>query len=98
MEDHEFRLLHVPNLGATVERAGMEWHHLPIRDVSIPNEHFENLWVYSGHRLRGALAAGRKVLVHCRGGLGRSGMIAAGLLVEMGEEPKEASRRVPSGS
>ena len=96
IEDEEFRLLRVPNLGAAIEEAGMEWHHLPIRDVYIPNQHFENLWVYSGHRLRGALAVGRKVLVHCRGGLGRSGMIAARLLVEMGEEPKEAIRRVRS--
>ena len=96
MEHKEFRLLKVPNLGETVEQAGMEWHHLPIQDVYVPNEDFENLWLYSGHRLRGALAAGRKVLIHCRGGLGRSGMIAARLLVEMGEPPADAIRQIRS--
>ncbi len=96
MEQKEFRLLQVPKLGEKVEQAGIEWHHLPIRDVDVPNEDFENLWVYSGHRLRSALAAGRKVLIHCRGGLGRSGMIAARLLVEMGEGPTDAIGRVRS--
>jgi len=34
------------------------------------------------------------VLIHCTGGLGRSGMIAARLLVELGEEPRLAMQRV----
>jgi ADP-ribosyl-[dinitrogen reductase] hydrolase len=87
MEQKEFPLLQVPGLGEAVERAGLQWHHLPIPDVSIPGELFENLWVYSGHRRH-------KVLIHCRGGLGRSGMIAARLLVEMGEKPADAIARV----
>ena len=35
-------------------------------------------------------AAGCDVLVHCRGGLGRAGTIAARLLVELGMEPETA--------
>jgi ADP-ribosyl-[dinitrogen reductase] hydrolase len=96
IEPEEFSLLKVPGLGEAFEGAGMEWHHLPIPDVSVPGELFENLWVYSGQRLRDALSVGRKVLIHCRGGLGRSGMIAARLLVEMGEEPAHAIRQVRS--
>ena len=38
--------------------------------------------------------SGRKVLIHCRGGLGRSGMIAVRLLVEMGEKPADAIKQV----
>ena len=34
------------------------------------------------------------MLVHCRGGLGRAGTVAARLLVEFGEGPDEAMRRV----
>ncbi len=94
IEEQDFSLLKVPKLGEAVEGAGMQWHHLPIPDVSVPGDLFENLWVYSGHRLRQMLASGRKVLLHCRGGLGRSGMIAARLLVEMGENPADAMRRV----
>lgn len=38
--------------------------------------------------LRRRLVAG--VVVHCRGGLGRTGIVAARLLVEFGEAPKSA--------
>ena len=37
---------------------------------------------------------GGKVLIHCRGGLGRAGLVAALLLVEEGVSPPEAIRRV----
>jgi ADP-ribosyl-[dinitrogen reductase] hydrolase len=94
MEHHEFTHLRVPGLGEAVEAAGLQWHHLPIRDVSVPNGLFETLWIYSGHRLRTMLASGATVLVHCRGGLGRSGMIAARLLVEMGAKADDAIQRV----
>ena len=41
------------------------------------------------------LDAGENILVHCRGGLGRAGMIAARLLVETGGvEPEVAIERV----
>jgi hypothetical protein len=29
----------------------MEWHHLPIRDVDVPDEQFEARWIYAGLRL-----------------------------------------------
>ena len=44
--------------------------------------------------LRNALLAGHRVLVHCRGGLGRAGTVAARLLVELGVPAVEAIRRV----
>lgn len=40
--------------------------------------------------------AGRTVVIHCRGGLGRSGLVAASCLVALGQQPKEAIRRVRS--
>jgi ADP-ribosyl-[dinitrogen reductase] hydrolase len=52
MEDHEFHALKVQNMGDTVERAGMDWHHLPITDGGVPDEKFEDSWIYSSHRLR----------------------------------------------
>src|SRR5207245_7627296 len=45
-------------------------------------------------RLHAWLAERRNVLIHCTGGLGRSGMIAARLMVELGEEPRLAMQRV----
>lgn len=41
IEDHEIRDLGVASLGREAEARGMEWHHLPIRDVTLPDEQFE---------------------------------------------------------
>ncbi len=94
IEDHEFELLHVRNLGVEVEARGMEWLHLPIVDVAIPDARFEQGWIVAGPKVRRILLAGGKVLIHCRGGLGRAGTIAACLLVELDVEPTDAIVRV----
>lgn len=94
IEDHEFDMLGVRGLGAQVRARGIDWHHLPIVDVQPPDERFEARWLNSGPALTGMLRNGRKVLVHCRGGLGRAGTVAALLLVELGVDRAEAVRRV----
>ena len=94
MEADELSMLNVPGLGDAAEDAGLEWHHLPIPDVKVPDERFERLWTYSGHVLRGKLRSGEKIVLHCRGGLGRTGMIAARLAIELGVPPDEALRGV----
>jgi ADP-ribosyl-[dinitrogen reductase] hydrolase len=94
VESKELNLLRVPHLGEEVARRGILWFHLPIVDVSIPDENFEKNWVVAGDELRTLLRNGRDVLVHCRGGLGRAGTIAARLLVELGIEPTTAIQQV----
>jgi ADP-ribosyl-[dinitrogen reductase] hydrolase len=70
------------------------WFHLPIVDVSIPDERFEKDWDVAGEELRSMLRRRLDVLVHCRGGLGRAGTIAARLLIELGVEPTTAIEKV----
>ena len=50
--------------------------------------------MYAGARLRERLRAGERVLVHCRGGLGRAGAVAARLLIEFGATPVTAIAQV----
>jgi protein-tyrosine phosphatase len=90
MEDHEFDILGVRQLPFKAMEKGMLWFHLPIRDVSIPDFRFHDRWSGIGLRLMNTLIEGGRVVVHCRGGLGRSGMIAALLLIEAGVGSKEA--------
>lgn len=90
VEDHELVALDVSLLGETVRAEHMEWHHLAIRDVSVPTSAFEVAWQKAGPALRDPLRAGFDVLVHCKGGLGRAGMIATRLLVDSGWQPQEA--------
>jgi ADP-ribosyl-[dinitrogen reductase] hydrolase len=94
MEDHELHRYQVAELGQQAERLGMTWHHLPMPDGGVPDHLFEAAWQTAGARLRAELAEGRAIAVHCRGGLGRTGLIAARLLIELGEAPHRALRRV----
>ena len=94
IEDHELRSLRVERLGAMTRERGLEWFHLPIRDYDVPDTTFEGAWKGAGERLRAILRDGGGVVMHCKGGLGRAGTVAARLLVEMGWEPDEAIRAV----
>lgn len=96
VEDHELAALSVPGMGDAVRERGMAWHHLPIRDVSVPGTRFEAQWRDAGAELRQLVQSGRKVLVHCKGGLGRAGTIAARLLVELGVPGEAAVAQVRS--
>lgn len=94
VEPAELKSLAVPELGQEVARRGIEWRHLPIADYSVPTDAFEQQWATEGPYIRTLLRNGDDVLVHCKGGLGRAGMMAARLLVEMGMPPEEAIREV----
>ena len=94
IEEHEFEMLGVQALPEAVRAAGLEWHHLAVEDVHAPSPEFETRWVYAGARLRERLRSGERVLVHCRGGLGRAGSVAARLLVEFGASPVDAIAQV----
>ena len=72
----------------------MEWWHAPIPDGWPPGPDFEDTWASAGEAIRDRLRLGFDVLVHCRGGLGRAGTVAARLLVELGASPDGAIRRV----
>ncbi|MCC6469085.1 MAG: dual specificity protein phosphatase family protein [Alphaproteobacteria bacterium] len=90
VEQRELMFLGSKDLGKMVASAGLAWHHLPVPDMGEPDQAFEQLWAKSGPVLRKTLRSGGKIIVHCRAGLGRTGMIAARLLVELGMAPDQA--------
>lgn len=94
MEPHELRRLQVLGLGEGVRARHMDWLHLPIPDVSIPGPRFETAWRTAGYGLRRRLFSGFNILLHCRGGLGRAGMIAARLHTEINADARFAIRAV----
>lgn len=90
MSDDELTSLQVANLGAEVEARGMLWFQLPIADQALPDEIFARQWVYAGLRLRTLLRKGQRILIHCRSGLDRTGLIAARLLIELAMPAEQA--------
>ena len=96
IEEQEMHALGVPNFGHAVRDHHMAWYHLPIRDVSVPAASFEVAWQEVGEELRALLRSGAHVLVHCKGGLGRAGMIASRLAIELAMPVDEAITKVRS--
>lgn len=94
MEEAELREWGAAGIGIAAERAGLAWHHLPIRDLRAPGRRFEAGWPSAGADLHARLARGERIVLHCRGGLGRSGTVAARLLIEAGAAADDAIGRV----
>ena len=90
----EIDFLGVRDLDEAVRDRHMEWWHAPIPDGMPPGAGFEEAWKGAGEAIRDRLRLGFDVLVHCKGGLGRAGTVAARLLVELGARPDDTIRRV----
>lgn len=92
LEPHEFVSLGVPpeEFSRVLDRLGIEWIDAPIVDGSIPDGPFLDKWRMILPRLRGIVDRGGAIVFCCMGGLGRTGMMAACLLIETGNTPPEA--------
>jgi protein-tyrosine phosphatase len=89
-EADELESLGLGELGVLLLEAGFWWRHLPIVDMNVPVPPFEDNWRVEGQQIAASIAAGERVILHCLAGLGRTGMIAARLLVDMGMTPEQA--------
>lgn len=94
MERHEFASLRVERLPQAVSALGLQWRHLPIDDQGVPDEHFESRWQTVGRELHQLIDRGHLVVLHCMGGLGRTGLVATRLLIERGIGASTALARV----
>ena len=75
-----------------VKSRGMRFVTLPIPDRQVPSSESEVSAVLD--RIDADLSAGKKVVVHCRQGVGRSGLVAACLLLAKGVSPETAIKTI----
>ncbi|KNG94465.1 protein phosphatase [Pseudaestuariivita atlantica] len=79
-------------MDADLSEAGIAWAGMPVPDFGAPRG--ESGWDAVSHRAHGVLDGGGRVLIHCFGGCGRSGMAALRLMVERGEDGPAALLRL----
>lgn len=90
VEDEEFRFLGVDDMKALTARAGLDWLHLPIPDFRAPGPEFEAAWQRHRPDIHRRLANNEAIAIHCLAGLGRTGTLAARVLIEHGQAPQAA--------
>lgn len=73
---------------------GMEFVSFPVADRQVPSSEAKVSTVLE--KLDADLSFGKNIVVHCRQGIGRSGLIAACLLVMKGLDPEAAVKRLSS--
>ena len=87
MTDEELEWAGVRGLRHAAERRGMVLRQVPIRDQGVPSlEDAKDLvrWIEE------ARTSGHNVVLHCMGGLGRAGTVAACAMVGRGATPDAA--------
>jgi protein-tyrosine phosphatase len=88
LEDGESAQLQLAQEAEVARVNGIDFISFPIPDRGVPDS--APLVLPLLKKVVGALERGKNVAVHCRQGVGRSGMIAAGVLVSSGAGAEEA--------
>ena len=90
-EEKSLGLLHEANVAET---NGMVFISHPIPDLHVPASRRQFSTVLN--TIDAHLSSGRNVFIHCRQGIGRTGLVAACLLVKNGWTPQDAIEHLTS--
>lgn len=96
LPDDEMAKLKVTKLGKETEQQGMMWYQLPVEDDHAPEQDFFSAFNPVKEAILGHLKEKKTLVIHCRGGTGRTGMMAAILLLESGYQWEQAKSLVQS--
>ena len=90
LPDEELQRLGILDYRRAVVAAGMQPLHLPILDQGTLGPGGFDRMLDTVDQIRVRLSFGERIVVHCRGGLGRAGTVAACVLVADGMSSTEA--------
>jgi len=88
----EERDLDLRDEASEARKLGLDFYSFPIADRQVPKSEAKLGELLD--KMNKALSAGRNVLIHCRQGIGRSGLVAACLLIKNGMSPGAAVEAV----
>lgn len=84
MPNEEMTRFGVETLPEACEQHGLKWFHLPIEDDTAPAAEFQQAWAGHKQQVNSILDKNGTVAIHCKGGSGRTGLMAAIILLERG--------------
>lgn len=96
MPQHELAQNNVHSIGAICNELGLQWFQLPIEDDCAPQQPFEQAFAAHKANILSLLQARKTVAIHCKGGSGRTGLMAAILMTELGYSKADATAQVQS--
>lgn len=94
MPDAELAANGAADLAAACAEQGLAWLHLPVADEQVPQADFDAGWGRHHDEILTLLDADATLAIHCKGGSGRTGLIAARMLIELGLDRETAVQQV----
>ena len=88
LEAHEAYELGLDSEKQLSEKYNMEFISYPIVDRGLPSS--INEFLQFTNSLYHEVVLGLNIVIHCRAGIGRTGVVAAGILLHHGFDPKDA--------
>ncbi|MEZ8633322.1 cyclin-dependent kinase inhibitor 3 family protein [Vibrio lentus] len=96
LDSEELASKNVSKLGEKAQALGMQWFQIEIEDDCAPGVDFAEKWQAASPALHQVVDNGGKVAMHCMGGSGRTGLLAAHLLLEMSWDLSKIVQEVQS--
>lgn len=72
----------------------LAWFQCPIEDEHAPLADFASAWQQHGPAVHQLLKDGKKIAIHCKGGSGRTGLMAAQIMLERGIDKAQVKQRI----
>ncbi len=96
MSDEELAKFEVSDLPEVVKQNDMTWFQFPVEDDAAPDEKFAQAWQSRKSEVLSMIKQGQCITIHCRGGSGRTGFMAAVILRELGMNEEQSTELVKS--
>lgn len=92
----ELAMHHVERLPEVCDAHAIKWMHLPVEDDKSPEQAFTQQLIQHKTELLDLINNKATIAIHCKGGSGRTGLIAAVLLLESGQSWQNTKSQIQS--